>query len=58
MDFMAMIQKDYLCKVRVANEYNVVKNYKDFSVDTLTDDENIIRQYCKLTMIVSYLSIP
>lgn len=46
-----MVHRHYLCKVRVAYEYNIVKGYKDFTVDMITDDEDIIRQYCNVDTV-------
>ena len=52
MDFQAILDKDYLIRVRVTREYNIERGYKDFSVDYLTDDYTIIKKYCELTMEV------
>lgn len=46
-----MVHREYLCKVRVAYEYNIVKGYKDFTVDMISDDQDIIRQYCNVATV-------
>lgn len=53
MDFQDLLDRQFLCKVRVTYDYNIIKNYKDFSVDKLTDDEDIIRQYLNVIVNVS-----
>ena len=52
-DFQSLVAKDFLCKVRIAKDYNLANGYKDFGIDTMTDDSNIIQQYCELAYGVS-----
>ncbi|KAL6584531.1 hypothetical protein OROMI_003820 [Orobanche minor] len=42
MDFQPILFKDYLIRIRVSREYNIVKSYNDYSVEHLTADERII----------------
>ncbi|KAL6570336.1 hypothetical protein OROMI_014850 [Orobanche minor] len=50
MDFQPILFKDYLIRIRVSREYNIVKGYNDYSVEHLTADEKIIGEYCSLAM--------
>ncbi|KAL6575170.1 hypothetical protein OROMI_012455 [Orobanche minor] len=50
MDFQPIIFKDYLIRIRVSREYNIVKGYNDYSVEHLTADKRIIGEYCSLAM--------
>ncbi|KAL6580259.1 hypothetical protein OROMI_008283 [Orobanche minor] len=42
MDFQPILFQDYLIRIRVSREYNIVKGYNDYSVEHLTADERII----------------
>ncbi|KAL6526280.1 hypothetical protein OROMI_029920 [Orobanche minor] len=50
MDFQPILFQDYLIRIRVSREYNIVKGYNDYSVEHLTADEKIICEYCSLAM--------
>ncbi|KAL6536853.1 hypothetical protein OROHE_012437 [Orobanche hederae] len=50
MDFQPILFQDYLIRIRVSWEYNIVKGYNDYSVEHLTADERIIGEYCSLAM--------
>ncbi|KAL6533615.1 hypothetical protein OROHE_013448 [Orobanche hederae] len=50
MDFQPILFQDYLIRIRVSREYNIVKGYNDYSVEHLTADEKIIGEYCSLAM--------
>ncbi|KAL6530052.1 hypothetical protein OROMI_028697 [Orobanche minor] len=50
MDFQPILFKDYLIRIKVSREYNIVKGYNDYSVEHLTADERIIGEYCSLAM--------
>ncbi|KAL6585063.1 hypothetical protein OROMI_004352 [Orobanche minor] len=50
MDFHPILFKDYLIRIKVSREYNIVKGYNDYSIEHLTADERIIGEYCSLAM--------
>ncbi|KAL6508795.1 hypothetical protein OROHE_021354 [Orobanche hederae] len=50
MDFQPIFFQDYLIRIRVSREYNIVKGYNDYSVEHLKTDERIIGEYCSLAM--------
>ncbi|KAL6567035.1 hypothetical protein OROMI_015439 [Orobanche minor] len=50
MDFQPILFKDYLIRIKVSREYNIVKGYNDYTVEHLTADERIIGEYCSLAM--------
>ncbi|KAL6531689.1 hypothetical protein OROMI_028052 [Orobanche minor] len=50
MDFQPILFQDYLIRIRVSREYNIVKGYNDYNVEHLTADEKIIGEYCSLAM--------
>ncbi|KAL6581259.1 hypothetical protein OROMI_007182 [Orobanche minor] len=50
MDFQPILFQDYLIRILVSREYNIVKGYNDYSVEHLTTDEKIIGEYCSLAM--------
>lgn len=56
MDFMQMMNKSYLAKIRVSREYNIGKGSNEYTVENLTADEDIIGKYCSLVLSVpSYI---
>ncbi|KAL6542290.1 hypothetical protein OROMI_023892 [Orobanche minor] len=56
MDFQPILFQNYLIRIRVSREYNIVKGYNDYSVEHLTADEKIIGEYCSLAMNRSQLN--
>lgn len=44
MDFQTILNRHYMVKVKVSKEYNILQN-KPFTVENLTENEDIISQY-------------
>lgn len=52
MDFSVMLHRDYLTKVRIT-EYNLKGDkFKEFSIDVMTDDADILREYVSISIEV------
>ena len=50
MHFASMLEKDYLVRFKVAREYNIERGYKDYNVEFITDDEDLLAKYKEISL--------
>ncbi|KAL6582450.1 hypothetical protein OROMI_006464 [Orobanche minor] len=48
-EFDAIIKREYLCKVKVHQEFNINRNKNEYFVDKITSDEDIIYKFAHIT---------
>ncbi|KAL6509389.1 hypothetical protein OROGR_022699 [Orobanche gracilis] len=48
-EFDAIIKREYLCKVKVHQEFNINQNKNEYSVDKITSDEDMIDKFAHIT---------